>query len=72
MGRYTDPSERLSRREGLELNPHIPVYLTGSKKLPRKRPAWTVFGEESEAVDSAAGTGELWAGVPGALVWLES
>jgi len=55
-----------------ELNPHIPAYLTGRKKLPRKRPAYTVFGEESEAVDYAAGAGELWAGVPGALAWLES
>jgi tetratricopeptide (TPR) repeat protein len=55
-----------------ELNPHIPAYLTGRKKLPRKRPAYTVFGEESEAVDYTAGAGELWAGVPGALAWLES
>ena len=29
-------------------------------------------GEESEAVDYAAGAGELWASVPGALAWLES
>jgi tetratricopeptide (TPR) repeat protein len=54
-----------------ELNPHIPAYLTGRKKLPRKRPAYTVFGEDSEAVDYAAGAGELWAGVPGALAWLK-
>ncbi len=33
---------------------------------------YTVFGEESEAVDYAAGAGELWADVPGALAWLES
>jgi hypothetical protein len=31
-----------------------------------------VFGEESEAVDYAAGVGELWRSVPGALAWLES
>jgi tetratricopeptide (TPR) repeat protein len=55
-----------------ELNPHIPAYLTGRKHLPRERPMYTVFGEESEAVDYAAGAGELWAGVPGALAWLES
>ena len=58
--------------EARELNPHIPAYLTGRKKLPRRRPAYTVFGEESEAVDYAAGAGELWASVPGALAWLES
>ncbi len=59
-------------REARELNPHIPAYLTGRKKLPRRRPAYTVFGEESEAVDYAAGAGELWATVPGALAWLQS
>jgi tetratricopeptide (TPR) repeat protein len=53
-------------------NPHIPAYLTGRKRLPRERPAYTVFGEESEAVDYAAGAGELWRSVPGALAWLES
>jgi tetratricopeptide (TPR) repeat protein len=58
--------------EARELNPHIPSYLTGRKKLPIKRPAYTVFGEESEAVDYAAGAGELWGRVPGALAWLES
>jgi tetratricopeptide (TPR) repeat protein len=55
-----------------QLNPHIPAYLTGRKRLPRKRPAYTVFGEESEAVDYAAGASELWGSVPGALAWLES
>jgi tetratricopeptide (TPR) repeat protein len=58
--------------EARELNPHIPAYLTGRKKLPRRRPPYTVFGEESEAVDYTAGAGELWASVPGALAWLES
>jgi tetratricopeptide (TPR) repeat protein len=58
--------------EARELNPHIPVYLTGAKKLPEPRPAQIVFGEETEAVDYAAGAGELWGGVPGALAWLES
>jgi tetratricopeptide (TPR) repeat protein len=54
------------------LNPHIPAYLTGRKRLPEPRPEYTVFGEESEAIDYASGAGELWAGVPGALAWLES
>jgi hypothetical protein len=58
--------------EARELNPHIPVYLTGAKKLPEPRPAHVVLGEETEAVDYAAGAGELWRSVPGALAWLES
>jgi tetratricopeptide (TPR) repeat protein len=51
--------------EARELNPHIPAYLTGRKKLPIKPPAYTVFGEESEAVDYAGGAGELWGSAPG-------
>ena len=58
--------------EARELNPHIATYLTGHKKLPKRRPAYTVFGEETEAIDYAAGAGELWASVPGALAWLQS
>jgi tetratricopeptide (TPR) repeat protein len=58
--------------EARSLNPHIPAYLTGRRRLPEPRPEYTVFGEESEAIDYASGAGELWAGVPGALAWLES
>ena len=47
--------------EPRELNPHLPVYLTAAKKLPEPRPAQIVLGEETEAVDCAAGTGELCA-----------
>ena len=67
--------ERLAREllaEARSLNPHIPAYLAGRKRLPEPRPEYTVFGEESEAIDYASGAGELWAGVPGALAWLES
>jgi len=58
--------------EARSLNPHIPAYLTGHKRLPEPRPEYTVFGDESEAIDYASGAGGLWAGVPGALAWLES
>jgi hypothetical protein len=50
----------------------VPAYLTGRKRLSEPRPDYTVFGEESEAVDYAGGAGELWASVPGAVTWLES
>jgi hypothetical protein len=33
---------------------------------------YTVFGEETEAIDYVAGAGELWSSVPGALAWLQS
>jgi tetratricopeptide (TPR) repeat protein len=67
-----DASSRGLLAEARELNPHIPSYLTGRKKLPEQRPDYVVFGEETEAVDYATGAGELWASVPGALAWLQS
>jgi tetratricopeptide (TPR) repeat protein len=70
--RGDDACSRGLLAEARELNPHIPVYLTGAKKLPDPRPAYIVFGEETEAVDYAAGERELWGSVPGALAWLES
>ncbi|MGB0092191.1 MAG: tetratricopeptide repeat protein, partial [Solirubrobacteraceae bacterium] len=70
--RGDDRTSRALRVEALKLNPHVPAYLTGRKQLPDPRPDYIVFGEESEAVDYAAGERELWASVPGALAWLES
>jgi tetratricopeptide (TPR) repeat protein len=66
------PTARALLAQARELNPHIPDYLAGRKTLPEQRPAYTVFGEETEAIDYAAGTRRLWASVPGALDWLES
>ena len=66
------PAARAVRQQARELNPHIPDYLTGRKAPPEQRPAYVVFGDETEAIDYAAGTGGLWASVPGALGWLES
>jgi len=70
--RGDDATSRALRAKALKLNPHMPAYLTGRSRLPDKRPDYTVFGEESEAVDYTAGAGPLWARVPGALNWLES
>ena len=58
--------------EARELNPHVPAYLSGSKPLPKRLPDYVGFGDDSEAVDYAAGAAALWASVPDALTWLES
>ncbi len=52
-------------------NPHVVVFLTGHKALPKRLPDYVGFGDESEAVEYAAGAAALWASVPGALAWLE-
>lgn len=70
--RGDNATSRALRAKALKLNPHMPAYLTGRSRLPDKCPDYTVFGEQSEAVDYAAGAGALWARVPGALNWLES
>ena len=57
--------------EAREANPHVVAYLTGRKALPKRLPDYIGFGDESEAVDYAAGAAALWASIPGALAWLE-
>jgi tetratricopeptide (TPR) repeat protein len=56
--------------EARELNPHVPAYLCGRKRLPARLPDYVGFGDASEAVDYAASAKALWASVPGALAWL--
>jgi tetratricopeptide (TPR) repeat protein len=57
FARHDDtPTARALRARARELNPHIPDYLTARKTPPEQRPAYTVFGEETEAIDYAAGT----------------
>jgi tetratricopeptide (TPR) repeat protein len=58
--------------EAREVNPHVPAYLSGRKKLPKQLPDYVGFGDESEAIDYAYGAAASWAVVPGALAWLES
>ena len=58
--------------EAREENPYVPAYLTGRKVLPKRLPDYVGFGDETEAVDYAAGAAALWAIVPGALAWVES
>jgi tetratricopeptide (TPR) repeat protein len=54
-----------------ESNPHVIDFLTGRKALPKQLPDYVGFGDETEAVDYAAGATALWASVPGALAWLQ-
>jgi tetratricopeptide (TPR) repeat protein len=58
--------------EAREANPHVVAYLIGRKALPKRLPDYVGFGDDSEAVDYAAGATALWASVPGAVAWLQS
>jgi tetratricopeptide (TPR) repeat protein len=57
-------------QEALEVNPHVPAYLLGVKKLPRQRPAYVGMGDEAEAVWYVTEAAEPWVETPGALEWL--
>jgi tetratricopeptide (TPR) repeat protein len=53
-----------------ESNPHVPAYLLGRKKLPRRLPDSVGFGDDSEAVCYATENLNVWQKTPGALAWL--
>jgi tetratricopeptide (TPR) repeat protein len=67
-GDSANARRRLS--EARAANPHVPAYLTGTKRLPRRMPDFIVQGDVTEAVDYADAAAELWAETPGAIEWL--
>jgi len=70
--REESDTERAGRllAEAREGNPHVPAYLSGKKRLPRRLPDYIGFGDESEAAAYASEYKEIWASTPGALPWL--
>jgi len=50
----------------------FPPISRARKRLQKRLPDYVGFGDDSEAVDYAAGAAAVWARIPGALVWLES
>jgi tetratricopeptide (TPR) repeat protein len=57
-------------RKALEQNRHVPAYLLGTKKLPKRQPEYIGFGDDREAVSYAADAVQAWRKTPGALEWL--
>jgi tetratricopeptide (TPR) repeat protein len=57
-------------REALEMNSHVPAYLTGRKRIPSRRPDYIALGQESEATAYASSYLPLWRKTPGAVDWL--
>lgn len=64
------PKARKRLREAFETNPHVPAFLMGERRVPRQMPPYVSFGDETEAIDYAAGGVELWSETEGALAWL--
>ena len=71
--RLGDTAEsRKLRAEARRWNRHVPVYLTGKKRLPRQLPAMVGMGDESEAIYCATELMAAWQATPGALAWVDS
>jgi tetratricopeptide (TPR) repeat protein len=54
----------------LESNPHVPVYLLGNKRLPRRLPEYVGWGDEREAMWWVSENMKAWKKTNGALAWL--
>jgi tetratricopeptide (TPR) repeat protein len=64
-------STRALLTEARRVNPFVPAYLLGTKRIPAEFPAYVSIGDETEAIDCATGLMAAWNGTPGALAWLE-
>lgn len=63
----------LARNEltaAIEQNSHVPAYLLGKKRFPRRPPEHIILGGESEAVEYAMRAIQLWKQTPDARKWL--
>lgn len=70
--RQEGPSEEATARlqEALEVNPHVPGYLLGLRRLPRQLPPYMGLGDETEAAYYVAESNHLWLQQEGAMDWL--
>lgn len=58
--------------EALQMNIHVPKYLTGKKPIPRILPDSITMGGEDEAYSYAAANIKVWKKTPGAISWLKA
>jgi len=58
-------------RQAVHYNPHIPEFLTGKKRLPRKMPERIVVGDTTEAAAYAGDHLHLWRERPELLAWVD-
>jgi len=63
---------RLLLAEAKKTNPHVPPFLIGKKKMPKRLPDMIGFGDESEAIALVGDYGSGWANTEGAVAWLRS
>jgi hypothetical protein len=64
------PATRRALDAARKHNAHVPPFLLGTKRLPRRSPEFVGWGDTSEAVAYAQDCGGAWRTTPGALDWL--
>lgn len=65
------PTTQAALEEALEQNPHVPGYLTGTKRIPNRLPEMISLGRESEAVSYSSTHLNFWRKTRGAVTWLK-
>jgi tetratricopeptide (TPR) repeat protein len=60
---------RYALAEAIEVNRHVPPYLSGKKSMPRKLPDYMGWGDPDEAVAYVHGAARAWAATEGAVKW---
>jgi tetratricopeptide (TPR) repeat protein len=63
-------SSRRALASAVATNKHVPAYLLGRKKLPRRLPEYVGIGDVNEAVAYVHGGAAAWAAAAGAVEWL--
>lgn len=65
-------ASRRSLKAALKANPHVPGYLLGIKKVPKKIAGSYGIGDDSEAALYAYGNAAVWGKTAGVLDWLKA
>jgi len=58
--------------QAIASNPHVPDYLLGKSRLPKKSPEYIGIGDEREAIAYVQDCASGWTKVPASLDWLNS
>jgi cytochrome c-type biogenesis protein CcmH/NrfG len=70
LARGDGKAARKALREALRINPHVPAFLLGERRLPKTVPELVTWGGEDEAGVYALDHLELWRKTKGALEML--
>lgn len=63
---------QLMLKVALQVNPYVPAYLMGNKRISDPNPVYTTVGEDDEAMQFASTHLSYWRKIPGAVAWLEA